>query len=76
MRTEIKEIIAENTILKNELLTILKEKEKLVNLCEELLIEKETIEKKYQNLKNSKLGRITIWYWERRRSFNYGKRKA
>ncbi|RXJ01852.1 hypothetical protein DS745_09335 [Anaerobacillus alkaliphilus] len=67
-----KGIIEENSLLKNELLKTLDEKEKLVFLCEELLIEKQDIERKYRSLRNSKLGRLTIWYWERRRKFKNG----
>lgn len=64
---ELKDLISENNYLKQELLNTLDEKEKLVLLCEELLLEKEKIEKRYTNLKNSKLGRVTTWMWERRK---------
>ena len=29
--------------------------------------DKEAIEKKYNNLRNSKLGRVTIWLWGRKK---------
>lgn len=59
-------IIEENSNLKQELLKTLDEKENLVLLCEKILSEKELIERRYKNLRNSKLGRITIWMWEKR----------
>ncbi|WP_144550538.1 hypothetical protein [Bacillus sp. X1(2014)] len=72
----LREIVQENINLKQELLKTLDEKEKLVLLCEKLLVEKEFIEKRYKNLRNSKLGRITIWIWERRGKKVYAKRKS
>lgn len=64
--TKLKEVIQENSYLKQELLCTLDEKEKLVILCQELFNEKQNIERRYKNLKNSKLGKITIWLWKRK----------
>ncbi|MGQ9008302.1 hypothetical protein ACTXHP_08835 [Bacillus stercoris] len=41
--------------------------EDLITLCQELIKEKEYIEARYNNLKESKLGRLTVWMWKRRR---------
>jgi hypothetical protein len=68
------EIIQENTVLKQELLKTIDEKESLVLLCEKILNEKEQIERRYKNLRNSKLGRITVWMWERRGKKKHAKR--
>jgi hypothetical protein len=59
-------ILKENSFLKHEMLKTLDEKEELLLLCKNLIEEKEAIERKYHNLRNSKLGRITIWFWGRR----------
>ncbi|MGM0777967.1 MAG: hypothetical protein ACQEXE_16530 [Bacillota bacterium] len=67
---EIKELLNENSILKQELIKALDEKEDLVMMCQKLLREKEQINKSYQNLRNSKLGRVTIWMWKRRAKKN------
>lgn len=70
---EIKELLNENNLLKQELIKALDEKEDLVMMCQKLLREKEQINKSYQNLRNSKLGRVTIWMWKRRAKKNGGR---
>lgn len=45
----------------------LEAQEDLITLCQELIKEKEYIEARYNNLKKSKLGRLTVWLWKRRR---------
>jgi hypothetical protein len=67
---DIRNLLQENNYLKQELIKTLDEKENLVLLCEKLLKEKEQINRRYTNLKSSKLGRITIWMWTRRRKKN------
>ena len=63
----VKDVIQENAFLKQELMSTLDEKEKIILLSEEIINEKESIEKKYNNLKNSKLGSLTVWYWSRKK---------
>ncbi|ARP44278.1 hypothetical protein CV632_12230 [Geobacillus thermodenitrificans] len=70
-----KELLMENSFLRGELLKAIEEKEKLVSICEELLKEKKYIEERYRNLRQSKLGRITVWIWERRRKKKHVKKK-
>jgi hypothetical protein len=67
---DIRNLIQENNYLKQQLIKSLDEKENLVLLCEKLLKEKDQINRRYTNLKNSKLGRITIWMWTRRNKKN------
>lgn len=63
----LEKLVKENQFLKNELLTALNEKEELINVCKTVMQDKEKIERRYKNLRASKLGRITVWYWERKR---------
>ncbi|MGG3791684.1 med21 domain-containing protein [Geobacillus thermodenitrificans] len=72
---QMKELLMENSFLRGELLKAIEEKEKLVSICEELLKEKKYIEERYRNLRQSKLGRITVWIWERRRKKKHVKKK-
>jgi hypothetical protein len=72
---EINKILSENLYLKNELLKTLDEKEELILICEKLLAEKDYIEKRYNNLKNSRLGKIVVWNWQRRKKAN-GERQS
>lgn len=62
----IKEYIKENAILREQLNRTLDEKEQLIHLCREIESERKHIERRYENIKSSKLGRIIIWNWKRR----------
>jgi len=63
---DIKKLVEENALLKQEYLKVLNEKEKLVLLCDELNTEREFIIERHSNLKSSKLGRLQVWFWKRR----------
>lgn len=72
----LEELSHESNLLKHELLTTLDEKEKLILITEQLLKEKEEIQRRYENLRNSKLGKLTIWIWKKRRKLkNNGTKK-
>ncbi|MFL0505305.1 hypothetical protein ACH0B5_06100 [Ureibacillus sp. 179-F W5.1 NHS] len=63
-----KSLILENSELKQQLIKALEEKEQIIYMAEKALAEKKVITKRYENLKNSKLGKLTIWYWKKRGS--------
>ncbi len=62
----IKDYVKENTILREQLNRTLDEKEELVHLCKSIETERQYIEKRYENMKSSKLGRFIVWNWKRR----------
>ncbi|CUP47881.1 hypothetical protein BH721_07640 [Clostridium baratii] len=53
--------------ISNKLLNAYIKEENLLKSYSKLLEKKEELSKKYKALNNSKLGKVTLWYWKKRK---------